>query len=394
LPSADAPPNLIAVLWDDLECGAMTGGGVWYGRNGDRLVVQFEGMTRAADPGAGPCSFEAILDPGGGILFQYRALPRSPEHATVGIQNDLRDEGVTVVSNRAYLHEGLAVLLTPPAPWMALEPDAGVLPAGGFAVITVGLDASDLPDGDHAAQIRFATNDPARSVVGSDVLFHVGLTEAASTEFNPGTVNLQSNGRTVRARIELPPDLDPRQVVLGSVRLMDSVVAIPDSSRVGDSNRNGVPDLTLQFDRAAAEAVLPEGETVPVRIVGEVRDRAWFVARDTVRAMRPHVSGPGGAVGEAVLPVRFALHPNSPNPFRPVTTIGFDLPRPSRVRLAVFDAAGRLTRVLVDAELPAGRHRARWDGRTGGGGVAASGVYFARIQAGTFTASRRMLRIR
>lgn len=394
LPSAKAPENLIAVLWDDLRCDAGIGAGIWYGLDGGRLVVQFENLTRAADPGGGPCSFEVILNPGGGILLQYRALSGSAESATVGIQNDLRDEGLTLVSGGPYLREGLAVRLTPPPPWITVTPGSGVLRPGERAALALALDASGLEDGDHAARLRFATNDPARPVIGSDLLLHVGLREAVDADFNPRTLNLESNGRTVRARVELPPDLDPREVVLASVRLMDTVPALADSLRVQDLNRNGVPDLDLRFDRDAAAAVLSEGDLVPVRIVGEVRDRTWFVARDTVRAIRPHVVAPGVESAETDLPVRFALHANAPNPFRPSTTIGFDLPRPSRVRLAIFDARGRLVRVLVDGNLPAGRHRAHWDGRMERGGAAASGVYFARFRAGSFAASRRMLRLR
>lgn len=75
------------------------------------------------------------------------------------------------------------------------------------------------------------------------------------------------------------------------------------------------------------------------------------------------------------------LRQNAPNPFNPLTTIRFDLPAAGSVRLAVCDVAGRLVRILVDGERPAGTHEVVWDGRDAGGRGMASGGYFARLEA-------------
>jgi hypothetical protein len=76
------------------------------------------------------------------------------------------------------------------------------------------------------------------------------------------------------------------------------------------------------------------------------------------------------------------LYPNAPNPFNPRTTIRFDLPVAGAVRLAVYDVAGRLIRVLVVGELPGGSHEAVWDGCDSTGRSAPSGSYLARLVAG------------
>jgi hypothetical protein len=76
------------------------------------------------------------------------------------------------------------------------------------------------------------------------------------------------------------------------------------------------------------------------------------------------------------------LYPNQPNPFNPMTTIRFDLPAAGQVRLAIYDLAGRLVRVLVEGEIPAGSHEAVWDGRDSTGRSAPSGSYLARLVAG------------
>lgn len=70
-----------------------------------------------------------------------------------------------------------------------------------------------------------------------------------------------------------------------------------------------------------------------------------------------------------------------PNPFNPMTTIRFDIPVGGRVRLEVYDVAGRVIRTLLDAALPAGSHEAVWDGKDKAGRAMASGSYFARLSA-------------
>ena len=86
-------------------------------------------------------------------------------------------------------------------------------------------------------------------------------------------------------------------------------------------------------------------------------------------------------------PVRvFRLHQNHPNPFNPTTTIRFDLPERAHARIVVYDAAGRRVMDLVDEELGPGVHRVTFDARH-----LASGVYFYRIQAGSFTDVKKLV---
>ncbi len=80
------------------------------------------------------------------------------------------------------------------------------------------------------------------------------------------------------------------------------------------------------------------------------------------------------------LPLRPRIRQNFPNPFNTSTMIEYDLPSESQVRITVFDAAGRLAKVLLDAQEPAGTHRVRLDLTS-----LSSGVYFCRLQAGSFS---------
>lgn len=99
------------------------------------------------------------------------------------------------------------------------------------------------------------------------------------------------------------------------------------------------------------------------------------------------------AVGQSVAsPDGLDLAQNSPNPFNTWTTIGFDLPRRGDCRLSIYDLRGRRVRaLLIQADLPPGRHRVAWDGTDEAGGAAASGVYLYRLRAGDETRTRRLV---
>jgi plastocyanin len=93
-------------------------------------------------------------------------------------------------------------------------------------------------------------------------------------------------------------------------------------------------------------------------------------------------------IGETI-PNNTILMQNYPNPFNPATTISFSFPSKSYVSLKVFDALGRVVAVLVADELPAGRYARQWN-------VAASpsGVYFYRLQVGTFAETKKLIVIK
>lgn len=86
------------------------------------------------------------------------------------------------------------------------------------------------------------------------------------------------------------------------------------------------------------------------------------------------------------LPTTFDLAQNFPNPFNPTTTIRFEIPIASHVKLVIYNLAGELVRTLVDSEIVAGYHDVKFDAS----GLA-SGIYFSRLEAGAFTATRKML---
>jgi hypothetical protein len=91
------------------------------------------------------------------------------------------------------------------------------------------------------------------------------------------------------------------------------------------------------------------------------------------------------------LPEQFALHQNYPNPFNPTTVLTFDLPHPARTSLAVFDVGGRMVWNVGfgESDLRAGTHSVTFDGSD-----LASGIYFARLQAGEYAAVKKMVLVK
>jgi hypothetical protein len=85
-------------------------------------------------------------------------------------------------------------------------------------------------------------------------------------------------------------------------------------------------------------------------------------------------------------PTVFVLLQNYPNPFNPATTISFSLPSKSFVSLKVFDLIGREVASIVSGEMSAGNHTKQWNANN-----LPSGVYFYRLQAGSFTETKRLM---
>jgi len=127
---------------------------------------------------------------------------------------------------------------------------------------------------------------------------------------------------------------------------------------------------------------------------GSATDEGWYIDDVILIGDPPDLSD---AEELAFIPTRTALYQNVPNPFGARgagTRIAFDLPRSSRVRLQVYDAAGRLVRTLTDGTMPAGRHLTRWDGRDMGTRPVGSGVYFYVLNIDGRAQTRQMLVLR
>ena len=98
-----------------------------------------------------------------------------------------------------------------------------------------------------------------------------------------------------------------------------------------------------------------------------------------------------GAIEIETRPEVFALGNNYPNPFNPATTIKYQLPEATDVRLEIFNVVGQVVRTLVADPQDAGRYTVQWDATNDGGQPLSSGIYFYRLHAGEFQEVNKML---
>ena len=103
-----------------------------------------------------------------------------------------------------------------------------------------------------------------------------------------------------------------------------------------------------------------------------------------------HFYPPSAVSGEQVsLPKEFALHPNFPNPFNPVTVIRYDVKERGFVSVEVFDLLGRKVATLVHGAIPAGFHAVTWNASN-----LPSGLYFCRMETAGFAQTRKLVLVK
>jgi hypothetical protein len=137
---------------------------------------------------------------------------------------------------------------------------------------------------------------------------------------------------------------------------------------------------------------------VPVRVYGtpSTEDTAYvnIVTNDPslpmadVLVVRDLFTGLGDL---ETLPTTFDIAQNYPNPFNPTTTIKYQLPQVSDVKLVIYNVLGQKVRTLVNSRLEAGYHSVVWDGLNEQGSTVASGVYIYHFQAADFQKTMKLM---
>ncbi len=155
----------------------------------------------------------------------------------------------------------------------------------------------------------------------------------------------------------------------------------------------GYGEVALMVHRTRAVPFVGDGSVVQLRFrpLVDVEQTALEIRGGAVQTVAGVFALAEQQLSVRLVPELFALNLNFPNPFNPETTIAYDLPERTPVRLEIYDVLGQRVRVLMDEVQTAGRYAVRWDGRNALGRGVGSGVYFYRLQAGGFSQVRRML---
>jgi len=153
--------------------------------------------------------------------------------------------------------------------------------------------------------------------------------------------------------------------------------------------------IATRVPGATCNWVVPGLSTLNALVRVTLFDAAGSLGSDTSDQPFAITSDPTAA-DPPVADGRRRLLQNVPNPLRSATEtrIGYGLPGPGTVRLAIYDAGGHLTRVVVDVWMPAGAHEAIWDGRDHHGRPVPAGVYFYELRAEDVRLTRRMVVLR
>jgi len=140
----------------------------------------------------------------------------------------------------------------------------------------------------------------------------------------------------------------------------DGFITIPVTMNTGRGDRVkvGIQDIQL---------IDQNGESIPVNAKGD------------------------GSVALELIPMKYALYQNFPNPFNPVTEIQFDIPDISTVELVVYNLMGQEVRRLVNGEIQAGYHRIVWDGLNDQGEPVSTGVYIYSLTSPGFHSTKKMV---
>ena len=101
-----------------------------------------------------------------------------------------------------------------------------------------------------------------------------------------------------------------------------------------------------------------------------------------------------GTIDDIGLPSRYTLYQNYPNPFNPVTVIQYDLPEFSKVKLTIYDLAGRQVRSLTNETQAPGLKTIVWDAKDDLGNKMGAGVYIYQIKTDNYIDSKKMILVK
>jgi hypothetical protein len=94
---------------------------------------------------------------------------------------------------------------------------------------------------------------------------------------------------------------------------------------------------------------------------------------------------------EVGAPAAFELSQNYPNPFNPSTTIHYSIPEDAQVIIQIYDITGRIVKTLSNTRQSAGDYNVRWEGDNSSGSEVSAGMYFLKLNAGSYSNTIKMM---
>jgi hypothetical protein len=295
---------------------------------------------------------------------------------------------------------------------LTIDYEASDVPSGIYR-ISADLDGQPVSDGQvipdlsHMAgyhKVTVAVEDSAGNTTTKATAFSIKI--HATVDLQPEVLSTKSNGTTLVAHVEFPPEYDVRMIDPSTATLTaagTTVPAKPWPSTVGKRGPDGLPGRTLEFDRRPICAALAGvTDIVTMTCYGRLVDSTEFYGTYDIQVFTPPRTGGNAALSVAAetvydggfgaamaraTPSCLVIEGASPNPCSQSAVISFGLPADGEVVLDLYDVAGHLVRNMVSAEYPAGYHTVGWrsDGTVG------AGLYILRLQLGSDTVTRKIV---
>jgi hypothetical protein len=373
----------VATSDPDQACGAAPAALVLAGTNaGSGLSLSFtdngDGTGRLAVT-AGPASQGAYAAT---LRATDSAAPSLVADATVSIT--VTHSNLAPVAEAGGPYQGLAGIPVEMTGSGSTDPDGDALTYGwsfGDGATGTGADVAHTyaADGAYTAVLAVRDGVLADSDSATVTIEPAGRPLEARAWCEPRTIRLQRGRATERVYLEpIGASFDLAAVVTSSITLSTSsgagrvATVSPAAGKPGvrrDHDRNGVPDLRLEFrdeDLAAlcsfVERRMPVTFTLTATLLTGGEVRASFTA-------------------DLVPEKKKAFRHVGPNPLNPEAIVTLDVSQAGPVRLRVYDLGGRLVRTLYEGEAGAGQTlQIRFDGRDGAGRPLSSGRYYLRAE--------------
>jgi hypothetical protein len=301
------------------------------------------------------------VNPGGGgtisrnLGAQLTALTLSLQFATCGVPH-FHPFGHLLIASGVH---------SPSGPFAGVTVDSVVTLAnivlGGYTgVLPPGISVSDITDVLDAINNNFDNCNTSRGY-----LVYPGCDHFLAVEFSAFTATAGDHSILLAWRTASEANIASYEVLRRSHESWETVQIV-----------NGLGDSPTGHTYRYTDYDMTANTTYDYRLIIHETD-------GSVMTYAPIVSA---AYSETSLPTEYALLQNYPNPFNPSTTIAFALPEVASVRLTVFDVTGRAVATLLNGTQSAGSHSVNFDASR-----LAAGLYFYRLEAPNFSATRKLM---
>ena len=152
------------------------------------------------------------------------------------------------------------------------------------------INWSALSQGQEGVTIQIDNNNDGifeRTITSDGVLTkdEFNLLTATIIDFDPNTLNRNSNGKWVTTYIELPDGFNVSNITISSIKLNGVVPAQSQPTNIGDYDNDGIPDLMVKFSRSAVAQILQPGNNVEIKISGTLINGMEFEGVDYIRVI-------------------------------------------------------------------------------------------------------------